>query len=156
MTIRQSLKKFLKSQDMFGHIVNLNFNQKGTEHTTLIGGSVSGLIKILISLYVIILCRRTVFYLDNNISSSPTVVDLIHPDKGTTYMNETNLLVFHRLSKQLEGKDIFLNRKDLKRHIDIYYNQVVNNYNDPDTSKWYTYTRVEAKQCTKEDFGSSE
>ena len=145
MTIRKKFKKLIKSQDMFGHVVNLNFNQNGTEHTTLIGGLISGLVKILISFYVLILFHRTYTYDDNNISSSPTVLDLIDPEREVTNYNETNLLVYHRLSKQIEGKDIFLNRKNLRRYIDIFYQQVENNYNNPDPAGWYTYIRVEAK-----------
>ena len=99
MAIRGRFKKFIKSQDMFGHVVNLNFNKNGTEHTTFIGGFISGMVKIVIGFYVFLLFRRTIFYLDNNISSVPTVVDLVHDDKGVTLYNETNLLIFHRMSK---------------------------------------------------------
>ena len=80
-------KKFIKSQDMFGHIVNLNFNKNGTEHTTFVGGLMSGLIKLFISMYILILFRRTIFYLDNKISSSPTVIDLVHDSRGETNYN---------------------------------------------------------------------
>ena len=38
----------IKDYDMFGHSVVLNFNQKGEQHKTFIGGIVSILLNILI------------------------------------------------------------------------------------------------------------
>lgn len=99
MTVRKRFKKIIKSQDMFGHIVNLNFNKNGSEHTTFIGGFTSGIIKIFISFYVLILLQRTIWFEDNKNTSTLTVIDLIEEDRDVTMYNETNLVVFHRLSK---------------------------------------------------------
>ena len=41
----------VRDQDMFGHVIALNFNKKGESHTTLIGGFFSVLIKIAFSIY---------------------------------------------------------------------------------------------------------
>ena len=92
-------KKYVKSFDMFGYVVNLNFNKNGSEHTTFVGGFTSGIIKIMMTFYVLVLFRRTIWYTDNNISSAPTVIDLIADGRAATNYNETHLVVYHRLSK---------------------------------------------------------
>ena len=38
------LTSFIKNKDLFGHIISLNFNGKGSSHRTFIGGSTSILI----------------------------------------------------------------------------------------------------------------
>ena len=45
-------KKCITEFDMFGHIINLNFNKNGSEFKTPIGGAFSIVIKIVIWIYV--------------------------------------------------------------------------------------------------------
>ena len=44
---------FVKSYDMFGHVVNLNFDKQGPSHKTVFGGAISIFIKIIIYVYVV-------------------------------------------------------------------------------------------------------
>ena len=44
--------KSFKSYDMFGHLITMNFNQKGNRHKTEIGAFFSIIIKVFIYLYI--------------------------------------------------------------------------------------------------------
>ena len=61
----RSLKNFLRSKDLFGHLITLNFNLRGQHHKTTIGGFVSICIKLFIYVYVI-LNFMTLFTYGNN------------------------------------------------------------------------------------------
>ena len=56
------LLKFIKSQDLFGHEVSLNFNKKGSSHNTLVGGVVSVLVKAFMVFYTGLLVKTMVLY----------------------------------------------------------------------------------------------
>ena len=60
------LLKFIKSQDLFGHEVSLNFNKKGSSHNTIIGGAVSVLVKAFMAFYTVLLVKTMVLYQKNN------------------------------------------------------------------------------------------
>jgi len=45
---------------MFGHVINLNFNRKGSSHNTIIGGIISILIKITIAIYVYLMLKKLI------------------------------------------------------------------------------------------------
>lgn len=45
--------KWFKDKDMFGHVVNINFDKQGPTHKTEIGGVVSVFIKVVIYVYII-------------------------------------------------------------------------------------------------------
>ena len=44
---------WFKDKDMFGHVVNINFDKQGPTHKTEIGGVVSVFIKVVIYVYII-------------------------------------------------------------------------------------------------------
>lgn len=46
------LKNKIRSQDMYGHPVKLNFAESGENHKTLIGGSFSLIVNLFIWLFV--------------------------------------------------------------------------------------------------------
>ena len=48
---------------------------------------------------VTFMCKKTIWFEDNKSTSTLTVIDLIEEDRDVTMYNETNLVVFHRLSK---------------------------------------------------------
>ena len=62
------MRNFIKELDMFGYVINLNFNKNGNEYKTIIGGSMSLLIKIIIYLYIG-LNMYNLFTLGNNDNS---------------------------------------------------------------------------------------
>ena len=58
--MQKKLSSLLNSQDLFGHIVKLNFNRNGNVHTTAIGGVVSIILKILYITYMISLLMKLI------------------------------------------------------------------------------------------------
>jgi hypothetical protein len=64
------MEKQVKSQDYFGHDVQLSFNKKGPQHQTLIGGVVSLFINMFMVVYVGILFKRMYLYEDDTISTA--------------------------------------------------------------------------------------
>ena len=54
--------KYIKSHDLFGHEVKLNFNKTGSTYNTVVGGLVSIVIKCLIYVYVIFLFKRMILH----------------------------------------------------------------------------------------------
>jgi hypothetical protein len=50
----QSFNRFIKDFDIFGHKINLNFDQKGEIHKTYCGGCFSLLFKLLFIIFAII------------------------------------------------------------------------------------------------------
>ena len=50
---RSYYKDSFKSLDMFGHVINLNFNRQGTTHKTTLGAVVSILVRAFIFYYTI-------------------------------------------------------------------------------------------------------
>ena len=63
------ISRFLKSQDIFGHHVELNFNRKGSTHNTVLGGCASILVKAAMLFYTAILFQKVVFHLEDDIST---------------------------------------------------------------------------------------
>lgn len=45
-------ESFVTSQDLFGHGIHLNFNGIGNSYRTVIGGSLSFIIKFMMTLYI--------------------------------------------------------------------------------------------------------
>jgi hypothetical protein len=90
------ITKAIKGQDIFGHKISFNFNEEGETHRTLIGGLVSLLLKLLLSLFVVFRFKRLMLYEDNKTSSLKSVSS----DDITVNFNETFLVPFFVLSKQ--------------------------------------------------------
>ena len=63
------MDKYVKSHDMFGHIVQLNFNKSGSYHKTLIGGFFSLVIKIVCLLFIIVRGRTILIHSDDDYCS---------------------------------------------------------------------------------------
>ena len=51
---------FIKEQDMFGHQVGLNFNKQGDHHKTKIGGFFSIFVRMGLSVYIFLMCKKLI------------------------------------------------------------------------------------------------
>lgn len=51
-TFGQKVMAYLTNIDMFGHTIEFNFDRKGSDFKTPIGGTFSLIIKIVINLYI--------------------------------------------------------------------------------------------------------
>ena len=57
--------KHIKSQDLFGHKVELQFNGQGSTHNTLIGGAISIFVKLIMFVYIYMLTEKLIEFGDD-------------------------------------------------------------------------------------------
>tara|TARA_B110000285_G_C15064504_1_gene584341 strand:- start:1138 stop:1374 length:237 start_codon:yes stop_codon:yes gene_type:complete len=76
MTWLKQQYKGLKQHDLFGHVIQMNFNKKGPQHKTTFGGIVSITIKIFIRVYVILTLKSLLFLEEN----TNTTVESLEPE----------------------------------------------------------------------------
>ena len=68
--------KFIREYDMFGHVVNLNFDMRGDSHQTVCGGLFSLSVRGFLTFYVILLLKK-LFWKENDTNFSTTgLIDL--------------------------------------------------------------------------------
>ena len=60
----------ITSQDLFGHVVTLNFNEKGDSHKTLGGGACSILVRAMTVVYIYILFKQLILREQNIITTN--------------------------------------------------------------------------------------
>ena len=51
-------KRSFKNNDMFAHVINLNFNKNGNNHGSVIGAMFSVLIKLILGCYVFLILKK--------------------------------------------------------------------------------------------------
>lgn len=66
----------LKSNDMFGHTICLNFNKEGDAHKTAIGGFMSVFIRIAMAIYVYINFKKMIFNESDSNGTQSNTLDL--------------------------------------------------------------------------------
>ena len=141
---RSFTRKIVK-QDMFGHLIHMNFDKQNSAHKTMIGGCFSIFIKAFMFFYVVINLKKLLLKENTTINNLTEVTPL-----DPINFNETRTFNFHVLRKQTDGP-LFLNQTD---YIDVYYNQVEVDWERGLKDGRYKYRRVEARQCTAQDFGN--
>ena len=90
--VTDQIKEKIEEQDMFGHVVNLNFDRKGNSHNTWIGGIFSILIKLFMVVFISLKFKRLIYRDGPNVAVAGLLVkvDLM----GEVAWNETNLVSF--------------------------------------------------------------
>jgi hypothetical protein len=63
----QKFGKIFKDQDLFGHQLELNFNQDGSKHKTVVGGIFSLILKMFMVAYVFRVWNKLWFYKEDRI-----------------------------------------------------------------------------------------
>ena len=89
-------KEYVKSHDLFGHKIELDFNSEGNVHKTLFGGIFSILaIKIIMTLYVFLLFKKLITFGGDTQTSDSSLLSL--SDDEHIRMNETGALLAFRM-----------------------------------------------------------
>jgi hypothetical protein len=136
----KQIKKSIISLDVFGYPITLNFNKKSTTFQTIYGGFSTILILSVLFAYLVLLLQKMIYHQQDMITSNQQSLDL--GTLGNQNLNQTRISFFHWMLKDKIREDYSL--EDLKRNLDIYYEQ-----ND---QNWYTNyelkRRVEVKWCT--------
>ena len=82
--------KKIKSLDKFGHKVEINFDNKGSEHKTMLGAVCSIVVNIIICIFVFGLVKKLVNNEDDSIS---TVTKYVNPVSiGEIQLDQTNFV----------------------------------------------------------------
>lgn len=146
----KSVTTFVKDHDMFGHVINLNFDRQGDSHKTLCGGFFSMALKGFLIFYVCLMLNK-LFSMGNDTNS--TTEGLLHLEEvGTIDYAVMNMMIFHVLRKQDFKATPYLNRLDnITRYFTVNYVQNINNY----TSQEFVSIKYPVKQCDQADFGTS-
>jgi hypothetical protein len=70
------LKNSIRDHDMFGHVINLNFNRSGPSHNTTIGGCTSIFIKLAMIVYIFLNFKKLILKEDDSINLQFTTMNL--------------------------------------------------------------------------------
>jgi len=109
----------IRDQDLFGHEIRLNFNNKGDSHRTFIGGVVSLVIKVCMLAYVLYNFKKMVFREDDTLNNIIGLSDL--RIKGDVKFKDMDLNPFFVFKKQLMGNaPLFLN-ETTSRYITVRF-----------------------------------
>ena len=109
------MNKKLKKIDIFGYPIQLNFNQKGEKHNTLMGSLLTIVYYAFIMGYTIYCFYKLVFHLqdsDNLVTTSLNLGQL-----GNVSYDSTSLTLF----AMIKGKNLDSSLSELSRFIDIYF-----------------------------------
>ena len=87
----------VRDHDMFGHVINLNFDRRGDSHKTLCGGFFSILFKMFLAFYVYLMFDKLIF---KGNDTNFTFEGQIHLAKfGMVNFRDTKMKFFHVLRK---------------------------------------------------------
>jgi hypothetical protein len=62
-------RNIIKKHDLFGHVIQLNFNQNGSSHKTIVGGCFSTIIYTFMIFYILVSFNKLVNNGDNKNST---------------------------------------------------------------------------------------
>jgi hypothetical protein len=145
-------RDFFVNHDLFGHLITFNFDRKGDTHKTLIGGSFSVLVKMMMAVYIYVRVAKLIFRStpDTTTSDALLKVDL----HGDVPMSDLHMTSFYVLNKQL-GITPYVDDPELPKYVDIYFEEKIVDWNKP-ASERVLRRRIKAERCTAEHFGPSE
>ena len=107
-------------------------------------------IKIFINVYIVLNFTTLFSYGDNKNGTLVGFEDV--NDQGKIWVNETSLLLYFVARNQQKMSGLWLN-DDTRSYVDIFFNQVSDDWNSNPGSNTQAQSRVEARQCTQDDFG---
>ena len=142
----KGLLQLLKSFDIFGKPLFLNFDRQWNSYDTKIGGCSTSILLIFIFTYTGILFNMMINYGQDTIK---TVQNEINQSIfGDIYLNSTKILFFAWIQgSRVKNEDTIEN---LLPYADIYFEQQVFDLKyGPNT----TVSRIPIKRCTQDDFG---
>lgn len=93
----KKVKEAIKEHDMFGHVINLNFDQRGDSHQTLCGGCGSIMVKTFLTLYIYLNVTKLIFKENDTNLSTVGLIDL--EKLGAVDYKDMNILFYHTVRK---------------------------------------------------------
>jgi len=137
------MDKIIKSKDMFGHTINLNFNKQGDTHQTVIGGFLSILIKVAITVYVILNVKKLVRYEDDRLGLE---VEKINLDQlRELSLRNSSMFLYWTLRKQVGNIPVYIGEEKYRRYIDVHFQQRRDDWYKTVEEGRYTTIKSDAK-----------
>ena len=99
MVLKQ-IKSGIRHHDLFGHLININFNRKGSTHKTLIGGLVSIIVQGITMIYITSKLYKLLWRTNDELTTTFHKL----PDLETIYYDDLGVLLFWVLRKT-KGKE---------------------------------------------------
>ena len=99
--IKETLEKseeIIRDHDMFGHVINLNFDQRGDSHRTLCGGFGSLTLKGFLAFYFYLNITKLIWKENDTNITSVGLMDL--ETFGTVDYDKMHMKFFHSIRKQ--------------------------------------------------------
>ena len=145
----KAFRKYIRSYDMFGHAIAMNFNKKGNNHKTQIGAFFSIFIQLFIHIYIAITFKQLLWKDANTNSTISSVQDI--KSLGKVYYEESGHRVFYTMKKQISKKALKIG-DGMTKYLDIYFSQVENDWETVPGKNTQTIERYGIRRCTAEDF----
>ena len=97
-SVKDNVAGFVRDMDMFGHTITFNFDRKGETHTTIVGGSVSIIIKIGLYFYFYLCFRRLILHERDTITTTLMLNNVGDAGTGVDYL-DLDMTIFWVLRK---------------------------------------------------------
>ena len=140
------ISNIIKTFDIFGRPLHLNFNKQWNTHDTSLGGISTGIMIVFTLIYTGVLINIMINYSQNTTRTLQN--ELYLADLGLIQLNETNVLFF----SWIYGKNLNPNApiEDVLQYVDIYFEEQTFDFNYGLNS---SVRRIPVKWCTQKDFG---
>ena len=120
---------------MYGHPIELNYNEEGNNHKTLIGGVVSIIIQAALLSYVVIVFYRMFTFAEDKNSSTQNLVHFIRDDdplhqEGIDKVPKADLNQLFFVTVRKEGYTVE-ELNNLERYMTLTVSQIDTDWNKP-------------------------
>ena len=149
-----TFKKFIKSFDEYGHPIKLKFDDKGDTHKTLVGGIVSIVSKIALTVYFAALLYKMGTYGDDKIKMLEinNQGNILNPSLNKArYFKDWKMIPIFAFHNKSDGTRS-MNYEETKRYVTV---EVEHRYRDFDDSSNNKNTPIKTRECVDEDFSWS-
>ena len=150
----------IKSQDYFGHTININFDKNGTSHQTYIGACLSILINLAIGYYVYSRFYMLIFHMEDVNFTNINVIDIDTNEdfQDVDYIQDTNITilhnVYHQNPKKGQSGELNINDPEVAKYINISFGLLSTDWSKDGTAEDVFQTQYfGVKECEQEDFG---
>ena len=139
----------IREHDMFGHVINLNFDRRGDAHKTVCGGVFSLFFKTFLAGYVYLMLYKLIS--KGNDTNLGYEGQIRLEELGEIDYSVTRMRVFYVIRKQADPS-LLKKIEDADGYFEMNVVQQLEDYYKSEFTKKATPMRT----CTQEDFGTSE
>lgn len=113
--------EWVKENDLFGHVVNLNFDKSGSHHKTLYGGLYSIFIRIFLAYYLYLNLSKIYTHKDDNNVTTSGMLDV--DALGDVDLDHSSMKVFIVIKKlqYKDQNDVIRYGQGLENYLEIVY-----------------------------------